>query len=603
VRAIEFGALAAALEAAKSTRSRIGKERALAAVFREIGDGAADPNGERLATAARLATGRTLPVGDGRSLGVGGSLMTELIVARTESPPDVVWTLARQTGDLGEAFGLLVERQEASEPRSGVSLEEVATLFAALASTGARAQKLALLDGVFARATALETKYLAKVILGSLRIGALGGVAEAAMARAFEVPLEEVRRAMALVTDPGTVAVLAKAGRLREARFELGRPVAYMLATPLEGVAQSIDCAAYVLEDKLDGVRAQIHKSGADIAVFARGLERVTTAFPEVVEAFRAADGNVALDGELVAMTPEGRPRPFQALQARLRRLAPSAETLDKTPVTFVAFDLLFDGDGDLLARPWFERRQAMERFAADRGPRRAFMMTEAASLRTDAPLADQLDRAFDAARARGHEGVVLKRTDALYEAGRRGQAWIKVKRAFATLDVVITAAEEGHGKRAGVLSDYTFAVWKEDTLVNVGKAYSGLTDVEIEQMTLRLESITLERRGGLRAVKPEIVLEVAFDGIQRSRRHKSGFALRFPRIVRIRDDKMPAEADRLDAVQDLFFAQVETGHREESPDAGLPPAEKISKVPRRKKRKAAPNQLSLFDALGKERS
>jgi DNA ligase-1 len=198
------------------------------------------------------------------------------------------------------------------------------------------------------------------------------------------------------------------------------------------------------------------------------------------------------------------------------------------------------------------------------------------------------LDVEFDAARARGHEGLVLKRVDAPYDAGRRGQAWIKVKKAFATLDVVVTAAEEGHGKRAGVLSDYTFGVWRGEELVNVGKAYSGLTDDEIDALTRRFERITVERYGSVRAVKPEVVLEVAFDGVQPSSRHKSGFALRFPRIVRIRDDKTPEQADRLEAVEALFASQVDTGHREATPTRA-----------KRSARKAPPReQLGLFDAL-----
>jgi DNA ligase-1 len=204
--------------------------------------------------------------------------------------------------------------------------------------------------------------------------------------------------------------------------------------------------------------------------------------------------------------------------------------------------------------------------------------------------LATTLDGRFAEARARGHEGLVLKRADSRYDAGRRGQAWIKVKKAFATLDVVVTAVEEGHGRRAGVLSDYTFAVWREGELVNVGKAYSGLTDEEIDTMQRRFERLTVERYGGVRAVKPEVVLEVAFDGIQRSTRHKSGFALRFPRIARIRDDKRPGEADRLEAVESLFAAQLESGHREErgkEASAGRPRTGRGAKAP--------PAQLSLF--------
>ncbi len=210
-------------------------------------------------------------------------------------------------------------------------------------------------------------------------------------------------------------------------------------------------------------------------------------------------------------------------------------------------------------------------------------------------PIEKALDAAYVAARGRGHEGVVLKRRDASYDAGRRGSAWIKVKRALATLDVVVTAVEEGNGKRAGMLSDYTFAVWRGDDLVNVGKAYTGLTDAEITMLQARFERATLERHGRVRLVKPEIVLEVGFDGIQRSRRHKSGFALRFPRIHRIRDDKQVDDADDVAAVEAIFASQVESGHREE-PVEPTPPSPAPSKAKRSARTKPADDrQLGLF--------
>jgi DNA ligase-1 len=386
--------------------------------------------------------------------------------------------------------------------------------------------------------------------------------------------VEDVRRAVARVTDPGVVAVLARDDRLDEARLAIGRPVSYMLATPLEAISSALDPAAHVVEDKIDGIRAQVHKSGAEIAIFARGLERVTSAFPEVAEAFRRVRGDVVLDGELVALSDAGRPRPFQTLQPRLNRQVPTPEMVAATPVTFIAYDLLADDDGPHLDEPWTERRARLEAFARERAPASRFVLNACAPLGGDASqLAVTLDERFAAARARGHEGVVLKRTDALYDAGRRGQSWVKVKRAFATLDVVVTAAQEGNGRRAGTLSDYTFAVWSGEELVNVGKAYSGLTDAEIDAMSRVFEKATLERFGGVRLVRPEVVLEVGFDGIQRSRRHKSGFALRFPRIIRIRTDKTPDAADRLDAVEALYASQLESGHREDAPAEAAPPA------------------------------
>jgi DNA ligase-1 len=504
-----------------------------------------------------------------------------------------VGACARRTGDMAEAFGLLVRRVEGSEERAGVRVTEVAELADALAADSSRARKRALLDAVFARATPLETKYLCKALGGGMRIGAQESLVVGAVARAFGVTADEARAAASLVTDVGDLAVLARQGRLAEARLEVGRPVAFMLATPLETVASPVDPADYCVEDKIDGVRAQAHRTeDGTVVLFARGLDRVTDAFPEVAAVLRDAKHALVVDGEIVAVSPDGRPRPFQALQPRLKKSKPTAADLAGAQVALVAFDLLADASGPLTALPWRERRARLDALAASLGPSPAFRVNPAVPLPAGEPLATSTEAAFLAARARGHEGLVLKRADAPYDAGRRGQAWIKVKRASATLDAVVVAAEEGHGKRAGVLSDYTFAVWRGEAgspgeeLVPIGKAYSGLTDEEIDAMTRRLDAITLERRGGVRTVRPEIVLEVAFDGLQRSTRHASGFAMRFPRIVRIRDDKRPDEADRIEAVEALFAAQVASGHREQAP--------KPAKQPRKKGRAPA-NQLALF--------
>jgi DNA ligase 1 len=573
--------LAAALEATRLTRSRIGKEEAIGEVLAAVAND--DPQGIALMTAARITAGMTLGPGDTRPLGVGWSLLGDVMVDAVAWPKWVVWECARRCGELGEAFALLQARLPGVQQRRGISLLEVAALFDALASTGRRELKRARLDEVFARTTPLETKYLAKAFHSSLRVGAQGGVLEGAIARAFKRPLDEVRAAAAIVTDPGVVAVLARDDQLRSARVEIGRPVAYMLATPLETIASAIDPAMHVVEDKIDGVRAQVHKVGDTVSIFARGLERVTDAYPEIVEAFQFVRGSIALDGELVAVTADMRPRPFLALQTRLRRKEPSAELLDEVPVAFFAYDLLADDEGDHLGLPWRERRARLEEWAATSGPRTNFVLNAVR------PMGD-LDPEFDAARARGHEGLVLKRVDAVYDAGRRGQSWIKVKKAFATLDVVITAAQEGTGKRAGTLSDYTFGVWRDGELVNVGKAYSGVTDEEIVTMTRRLEKLTTEKFGGTRVVRPEIVLEVGFDGIQRSTRHKSGYALRFPRILRIRDDKKPEEADSVTTVEALFNSQLESGHREVETAA-----ERKSKRKGPKNKVAPKKQMSLF--------
>jgi DNA ligase-1 len=560
--------LAAALDLARRRRSRNGKEEALAAAFTAI---AMESDDTALAMAARIASGRVLPAGDGRALGAGGSLWLDVVCRATGHDDAVVVACARKTGELAEAFAWLLERVPGADVRPGLGLREVAQLADALAAEPGRAGKRALLDGALSRATPLEAKYLSKALGGGMRIGAQEGVVEGALARAFGSPVDEVRRAATLVTDIGDLAVLARRGALDEARLVVGRPVAFMLATPLETIATPIEAAGYVVEDKIDGVRAQAHRTAdGEVTLFARGLDRVTDAFPEIVEALRAAPHQAVIDGEVVAVAPSGRPRPFQALQPRLKKNRPSRADLAEARVALVAFDLLADASGPLLGLPWSERRARLEALARALGP--GCHVNPAAPLPPHEGLEAALDAAFAQARARGHEGLVLKRADALYEAGRRGQAWIKVKRAQGTLDVVVVAAEEGHGKRAGVLSDYTFAVWREGApeagleLVPVGKAYSGLTDDEIDAMTRTLEGLTLDRRGGIRLVRPEIVLEVTFDGVQRSSRHASGFALRFPRIVRVRDDKRPEEADRIGAVEAIFDAQVASGHREHGP-------------------------------------
>ncbi len=578
--------LAEGLEAARACRSRIGKERALGEALARIAAGgeAAD-----LAVAARIASGRVLPVGDGRALGVGGSLLLDVVCAATGFDAEIVIACARAAGELAEAFALLSRRLEGVEARPGLCLHDVAILAEALAGEPARAKKRALLEAAFARATPLETKYLAKALGGEMRIGAQDGVVEGAIARAFRVDVERVRRAAGLVTDIGALCVLAREGRLDEARLTIGLPVAFMLATPLETIATPLEPSAFVVEDKIDGVRAQAHRTAdGSVVLFARGLDEMTLAFPEVIEALARSPQPATVDGEIVAMTATGRPRPFQALQPRLRRAiraVPSPADLAETRIALVAFDLLADASGPLVHLPWLERRARLERFVAELGGAPGVILHGAAPLPEGATLADAVDAAFAAARERGHEGVVLKRATSVYEAGRRGQAWIKVKRAHATLDVVVVAAEEGHGRRAAVLSDYTFAVWLGEDLVPVGKAYSGLSDDEIDQMTRRFEATTVERRGGLRLVRPEVVLEVAFDGVQRSSRHASGFALRFPRIVRVRNDKSAAEADRVETVEALFAAQVASGHREHAPAA----------VPRNTRPPAARAQLSLF--------
>ncbi len=568
-------ALSETFEAMRATRSPRMKEALLGDFLLSVAD-----DEPALQMTARLCSGRGLAQGDPRNVGVGWSLLMEVASGMTGYPPGILAACARATGDLGEAVGLLVERSPGAEERPGLALSEVAALWDRLAASARRTDKGPILFRALASCTPLETKYLLRSLGGGLRVGAQETLVLAAIARAFDRDLESVRWAFARTGDAAIVACLARDDRLAQATFEIGRPAAFMLATPLEGVRTPLAPALLVIEDKIDGIRAQVHKRGSEVAIFARGLSRVTEQFPEVVSAMKAGRASGALDGEIVAVGPEGRPRPFHVLAERIHRKAPTRAMLARVPVAFVAYDLLADDDGEALDRPWIERRARLERFVATLGPSAIVTVNPARPMDVEpadpsadpAALPASLREAFQAARERGHEGLVLKRTDALYEAGRRTSSWIKVKQAYATLDCVITAAEEGHGKRAGVWSDYTFAVWSGAELLNIGKAYSGLTDVEIEALTARLRKLTQERYGRAHVVRPEIVIEIAFDGVQRSARHKSGFALRFPRILRIRDDKLPEQADSLAAVRAIFAAQLESGHREEPRPPWAPP-------------------------------
>jgi DNA ligase-1 len=574
---MQFARLCEALDAARSTSSRNAKVTAIAAAL----ESAATSGAGELRTAVRVS------LGDLSRLGMGWRALSGALAARLgETDDTLIIEATRRLGDLGDAAEEIIAKRAAPSDKEPLALADVQTMVEGLRATSSRARRAALVTAALGRASALEAKFLVKALSGELRIGAAPGVVLLAIAQAFHAAEADVRRAYGLVADLAEVAVLAFEKRLAEAKVVPGRPLAFMLATPIETVKSPIDFSLHVAEEKLDGVRAQIHVHGhprRTTTIFARGLERVTDSFPEVAEAFSAATIDLVLDGEILCMADDGRPRPFHVLQARLGRKKPSAELLAQVPACFVAFDILVREGDVLVDKPWHERRALLEAVAEELGPSRTF------ATKTTVSVGDQaaLDAAFDEARKNGNEGLVLKRRDALYEAGKRGQSWLKVKKATATLDVVVTAAEQGHGNRAGVISDYTFAVWKDDTLVDVGKAYSGLTDKEIEALSRHFTSSTVEQRGGWRKVTPDVVLEVGFDGIQRSDRHASGFSLRFPRILKIRTDKTPEECDTLENVEALFRAQVESGHREDGP---APTAPHVSKV-----EKASP-QLSLFD-------
>ena len=544
--------------------------------------------------AALYLAGVAFPETDSRDLNVGGALLSRVLAKLSGASQPVMHAAYLRHGDLGGAAQDLLAARKVP---AALLLADVAEAFAAIAAVGKPAAKEQITLNLLGRATPLEARYLIKIILGDMRTGIKVSLVEEAIAAAYTVPIAEVRRARMLNGNLPQVLELAATGRLAEAQMRLFHPLGFMLASPVETVEEALKrfstevaeeglegpvIKEAQLEDKYDGIRAQIHCGSPEhpgrVALYSRSRDDMTASFPELVEAFAGFDEPLILDGEILAWNSEtARALPFSSLQARLGRKRVTAEMRTSIPVVFMAFDVLSTGGTMTMEKPLQERRRMLEELIAREQPRTRVSNHLTASQQQGELLFDvaapgwarlvlapaiqlesvaQLEQAYVDARARGNEGVMLKARHSTYQPGRRGLAWLKLKRELATLDVVVTAAEYGHGRRAGWLSDYTFAVRDGDVLRNVGKAYSGVTDAEIARLTQFFLEHTLEDFGSIRAVEPLIVFEVAFNNVMRSDRHDSGFALRFPRILRIREDKPVSEIDTLERVAEIYQSQ-----------------------------------------------
>ena len=601
---------------------------------------AASPDGEDAGLFAMYLAGTPLAEADSRKLNAGGALLSKALLAVSGASGGELTAAYKRHGDLGAAgFDLLASGgiqvgakpthddktamygaagfavpgslvsdslagSSESDAAAGLTLGEVAKVFAGMAVARTTSMRAGLVEGLLRRASPLEAKYLLKLMSGDMRIGVKQSLVEEAIAVAASVSVSEVRNAVMLEADLGAAVRRAFAGTLGEARMRLFHPLGFMLASPVESPEEAVERFSgkpeeavetvhieAFLEDKYDGMRAQVHCGDREqvgrVAIYSRNKEDVTESFPELAEAFAGVGetrvGPLILDGEILGWDlAAGRALPFALLGQRIGRKRVSNEWREQIPVVFMAFDLMY-ADGELLLeRPLRERRNRLEAAVEKlvevaRSPlvvderkkgAQGLMFVEPDGDGVERLLispsrlvesAEDIDRAYADARARANEGVMLKAAGSVYQPGRRGLAWVKLKRELATLDVVVTGAEFGHGKRAGILSDYTFAVRGADgELLNVGKAYSGLTDVEIAEMSAWMMEHTLEDQGFFRTVEPLMVLEVAFNNIMRSGRHASGFALRFPRIMRIRMDKPVGEIDTVERVEEVYQSQVD---------------------------------------------
>ncbi len=666
-----FGDLAALAEQLAGEASRLKKRAAIAEAIAAVH--AAEPATEAAGLFALYLAGLPFAEADPRKLNAGGALLSKAVLAVTGASGPALTAAYRRHGDMGAAAHDLLAEKELLP--ATVTLAEVALHFAAMAVARTTAIRSGLVEELLGRATPIEAKYLVKLMLGDMRIGVKQSLIEEAIGVAAEAPVVEVRHAVMLEADLGAATQRAFAGTLAQARMRLFHPLGFMLASPVETpedavarfterpvkvakapkkrakksakaedlepdemeavseeplalqlaadkrpAAEDLPKAASTdapidafLEDKYDGMRAQIHCGDPDqpgrVAIYSRNREDVTMSFPELEEAFAQAlpesDGPMILDGEILGWnfgeaseaTGPGlaeRALPFATLGQRIGRKKVSNEWRKRVPVVFMVFDLMYTRGELMLDQTLRERRNRLESMVEqmvdrivsplvlneNKKKQQAEMFAGSpAATPEEAPKprlilspsrlvesADDIDRAYADARARANEGVMLKAASSTYQPGRRGLAWVKLKRELGSLDVVITGAEFGSGRRAAFLSDYTFAVrgpgyYQNGELLNVGKAYSGVTDVEIAELTDFLKEHTLDDHGHFRTVEPLIILEVAFNNIMRSDRHASGFALRFPRILRIRTDKPLAEIDTVERVEEIYLSQLDRPH------------------------------------------
>ena len=600
--------LAEVCEAIGGTTKKLEKILRLAEYFKAR-------SAEEGAVSAVFLSGRAFPAWEETTLKVSGTLLWKTVAELSGRDAAEMTAAYRRHGDLGAVAGEVLAGAGA-----GLDVVEVEAVLRQIAEARGPAAKTALVRKLLRRSSPVEAKYIIKIMTGDLRIGLKESLVEEAIAKAYGGELVAVQRANMLLGDIGETLRMAASGILAEARMRMFHALGFMLATPAESAEEAFEYFSdAAVEDKYDGIRAQAHVADGEVKLFSRTRDEITESFPELPGALAGLSQDAILDGEIVAWEHaapqgskpasaapsegtievaslpakdgessdglqidaiQGRARPFSELQKRIGRKKVSAELLRQVPVAYVAFDVLYAAGELLIDRPLRERGEILDGLLGREGkifrpggrvapsnpgeqgkltfamedPMPGQRVIRAPVFRAASP--GQLDELFAAAQARGNEGLMIKDLNSLYTPGKRGKSWLKMKRELATLDVVVTAVEYGHGRRVKVLSDYTFAVRDGDRLLNIGKAYSGLTDLEIAEMTQWFLEHTVEDQGFRRTVEPKIVVEVAFNNMMRSERHESGYALRFPRIMRLRPDKSAEEADTLERAKEIFERQ-----------------------------------------------
>jgi DNA ligase-1 len=549
-----------------------------------------------LSIAVLFLSGRAFPIGSTRTLNIGFSTIMESLSEIAMLDIKDIQNIHLKHGDIGAMAEYAVSKKHIIslfDQQEKISLSYVYHQFKKIANisgSGSNKNKKNILKGLLIACSPLESKYLIKIITGEMRIGSVEGLMEIALSGAFDRELQYIREAMLISGDISQVAVLAKKNILHNAIMRPFVPVSFMLADVMFSAEEIINYynKPLICEYKYDGIRLQMHKFDNKVRLFSRNLVDITYAFPELVKA--ATESTIGttdttrhnqvvdfiLDGELIAFKND-RPLHFQELQKRLRRKNVTDDITTEIPIYYIVYDIMYFKDNQVLKKSLLDRKNILSTVS--------FKKPIINSSYKISDSIEQVIELFNESKDIGHEGLVIKDPLSQYHPGKRGRYWMKLKKELDTIDAVIVIAEYGHGKRAGVLSDYTFAVIDEkdddddnhylnlndndnnylenSRLKTIGKAYSGLTDKEIDEMTERLREIIVEDNGNRILVKPEIVLEVAFDTIQKSDRHNSGFALRFPRIKNIRTDKSLKDIDTLEKVKQIYKNQVYVKHKE----------------------------------------
>ena len=502
--------------------------------------------------------GKIYPPWDDRELGVGIGLLYEVLQNVSGTGKKKIEDMLRQFGDLGLVSEKLIRgKKMATLSPEELTIERVRRVFdevASLEGEGSRKRKILLLTGLYGSSEPLEAKYLTRLILNEMRLGIGEGIVRDAISRAYGIPPEIVERAYMITNDLGKVAVVAKTqGRkgLEEMKIQLHVPVRMMLAQVVEDINDAVkEMGKVAVEWKFDGSRVQVHWGNNKITIYSRRLENVTNALPEIVDEIkRNVKPGVILDGEVIAVK-DGKPMPFQHILRRFRRKHEVARMIEKIPLQVYFFDILFY-ENELVNLPLIERRKILESVVNESEK----IKVADQILTNDSGLVQKI---FKDALNAGHEGAMLKNPNSPYIPGKRGKHWLKLKSVMETLDLIVVGGEWGEGKRSHLLSSYELACIDPVTgnLLRVGKVATGFTDEDLEELTELFRPIILSEHGKLVEFQPKYVFEVAYQEIQKSTKYESGFALRFPRFVRLRDDKDVEEADTIDRVEKLYKLQ-----------------------------------------------